>query len=162
MGEPTGNNESGDDRSRPRPFSRPVEKAFLTLIRTANVLWQELGTVLREGDLTSTQYDALCILRGTGKAGLACREVGIRMVTRVPDVTRLLDRLEQRGLVVRQRSSSVRRIVEARITDAGEALLALVDVPVASTVDGLLGHLGDERVARLNEDLERIRSDSTR
>lgn len=141
-----------------KPFASAEEEAFLNLIRTANQLWQELGGTLRRRRLTPTQYNVLRILRGAGDEGLPSGEVGARMVTREPDVTRLLDRLEDRSLVARRRSQKDRRVVEARITEAGRELLAELDEPVEATVAGQLGHLGEERLARLIELLEAARS----
>ncbi|HEX9736727.1 MAG TPA: MarR family transcriptional regulator [Thermoanaerobaculia bacterium] len=140
-----------------KPFASVEEEAFLNLVRTANDLWQELGGMLRRRKLTPTQYNVLRILRGAGEEGLPCGEVGARMVTREPDVTRLLDRLEHRGLVSRRRSATDRRVVEARITDAGLELLAALDEPVDVFTVRQLGHLGPARLGVLIELLEAVR-----
>lgn len=140
-----------------KPFASVEEEAFLNLVRTSNELWQELGGMLRRRQLTPTQYNVLRILRGAGDAGLPCGEVGERMVTREPDVTRLLDRLERRGLVARRRLEKDRRVVEAHITDAGLELLAALDEPVDVFTVRLLGHLSPERLGQLIELLEAVR-----
>ena len=152
-----------DEIRQNKPFSSLEEEAFLNLVRTSNEQWLALTSVLRkEAELTPTQYNALRILRGAGAQGLPCREVGERMVTREPDVTRLLDRLEDRGLVHRQRSDRDRRVVEATITDAGEARLAELDDPVLAALSRQLGHLGEEDLHRLIGILEKIREAAAR
>ena len=112
-----------------KPFVSLEEEVFLGLQRTASLLLQALGRELKGHDLTPAQYNALRILRGAepdaaASGGLTCSEIGERLVSPGPDVTRLLDRLEQRGLVLRQRDAGDRRVVRARITAAGLALLA--------------------------------------
>ena len=102
-----------------RPFAGVEEEAFLNLQRTAAVLMQAFGAELKPLGVTPTQYNALRILRGAQPDGLPCKEVGSRLVTPVPDVTRLLDRLESRSLISRGRAVSDRRVVEVRIAQAG-------------------------------------------
>jgi DNA-binding MarR family transcriptional regulator len=144
-----------------RPFSSLEEEAILGVQRTASVLDQAVSEALKPYGLSSTQYNALRILRGAGAAGLACQEIGERMVTRDPDVTRLVDRLEARKLIERTRSPRDRRVVMVRISDAGKRLLASMD----STIEGLpkrvLGHLGKRRVRLLIELLERARTQAS-
>ena len=140
-----------------KPFSSPEEEAVLNLHRTAALLEQASAEALRPHDLTGTQYNALRILRGAGEGGLPCGEIAGRMVRRDPDITRLLDRLEERGLVLRARDAGDRRVVTSRITPAGLALLAVLDGEVAALPRRLLGHLGRRRVALLIELLERAR-----
>lgn len=135
------------------------EEAFLNLLRTAAVLERALGGVLRPAGLTATQYNVLRILRGAGPDGLACSTVGERMVTPVPDVTRLLDRLEARGWVERQRGVADRRVVEVRITAAGSELLAGLDPVVEEWIRSRFAHLAAPQLARLVETLETLRDD---
>src|SRR5271169_4193053 len=92
----------------------PEEAVFLDLIRTTDMLSRGLVRVLKTEDLSSTQYNVLRILRGS-PAGLPCGEIANRMITRDPDVTRLLDRLEKRGLIARWRETKDRRMVMAKI-----------------------------------------------
>jgi DNA-binding MarR family transcriptional regulator len=99
----------------------------------------------------------LRILRGAGPGGLCRREIGARMLRRVPDVTRLLDRLEEAGLVARARGGGDRRLVTARITRAGLARLGALDPVVDGLTDRLLGHLSDRRLAVLIDLLGKIR-----
>src|SRR5271167_3966247 len=94
------------------------EAVFLDLLRTTDVLSRGLVQVLKTEDLSATQYNVLRILRGA-PGGLACGEIAGRMITRDPDVTRLLDRLEKRGLISRWRETRDRRTVMARITPQG-------------------------------------------
>src|SRR5580692_3799601 len=134
----------------------PEEAAFLDLLRTTDLLSRGLIAVLKTEDLSSTQYNVLRILRGAPE-GLPCGEIGNRMITRDPDITRLLDRLEKRGLIVRSRESKDRRMVMARITPLGLKLLARLDEPVQETHHKQLGHLGRDRLRALTELLHQSR-----
>jgi DNA-binding MarR family transcriptional regulator len=129
-----------------KPIPSLEEEAYLNVQRTANVLLQGLTEVLRRHDLTPTQYNVLRILRGVGDKGLTAGEVGDRMITRDPDVTRLLDRLEKRGLAARWRCTHDRRVVWTRITDAGLDAIAPLDAEIAEMHLAQLGHLGAERL----------------
>ncbi len=135
----------------------PEEMAYLDLVRTADVLSRSPSRVLKTEDLSSTQYNVLRILRGAPE-GLACGEIGNRMITRDPDITRLLDRLEKRGLISRARETKDRRMVLTRITEAGLAVLARLDEPVREAHRRQLGHLGRERLRALAELLSACRS----
>jgi DNA-binding MarR family transcriptional regulator len=128
----------------------PEEAAFLELLRTTDMLSRGLVKVLKFEDLSGTQYNVLRILRGL-PAGLACGEIASRMITRDPDITRLLDRLEKRGLISRCRETKDRRMVMARITPEGLKLLARLDEPVQAAHRKQLGHLGRERLRALTE-----------
>src|ERR1051326_7722192 len=97
---------------------------------TADELQQQLIELLKPYGLSPTQFNALRILRGAGEAGLPCSEIGERMINHDPDITRLLDRLEQRDLVARQRDAKDRRVHVARITKTGLDLLKSLDKPV--------------------------------
>jgi DNA-binding MarR family transcriptional regulator len=116
-----------------RPFSTPAEEASLALLRTASRLDRLLLQKLRPYKLTPPQYNLLRILRGAGSKGLACGQLSDRMISLDPDVTRLLDRLEKRGLISRQRGQKDRRVVTTKITDEGAKLIA----PIDDVVDGL-------------------------
>jgi DNA-binding MarR family transcriptional regulator len=113
--------------------------------------------VLKTEDLSATQYNVLRILRGSPE-GLPCGEIGSRMITRDPDITRLLDRLEKRELISRCRETKDRRMVMARITPEGLKLLARLDAPVEESHRKQLGHLGRERLRALAELLQACRS----
>jgi len=142
--------QSGSKRRTP-PSAE--EAAFLDLIRTADVLSRGPARVLKTEDLSSTQYNVLRILRGAPD-GLPCGEIASRMITRDPDVTRLLDRLEKRGLIARWRETKDRRMVMAKIKPEGLKVLARLDDPVEQTHRKQLGHLGRERLRELTELLE--------
>lgn len=141
-----------------KPFPSLEEEVFLGLQRTASLLLQALGRELKEHDLTPAQYNTLRILRGAGPDALTCGEIGERLVSPGPDVTRLLDRLETSGLVARLRDAQDRRVVRARITEKGVALLASLDEPVERTLGELLGHLGPERLRTLTGLLNEARA----
>ena len=132
------------------------ERAFLELLRTTDQLSRNLVPILKAEDLSSTQYNVLRILRGAPE-GLPCGEIGNRMITRDPDITRLLDRMEKRGLIERWREEKDRRVVMARITPEGLRLLAQLDGPVEDGHRRLLGHLGRKRLQELCELLQAAR-----
>lgn len=140
-----------------REASCPEEGAFLDLLRTTEMLSRGPTQVLKTGDLSATQYNVLRILRGSPD-GLACGEIASRMITHDPDVTRLLDRLEKRGLISRWRETKDRRTVMARITPHGSKLLARLDEPVRAAHRKQLGHLGQKRLGILTELLRAARS----
>ena len=126
------------------------ERAFLDLVRTTDLLSRQPAQVLKAGDLSSTQYNVLRILRGADE-GLSCSEIGNRMITRDPDITRLLDRLEKRKLVARARDKEDRRTVVVTITAKGLQLLARLDIPIQEVHRAQLGHLGEERLGELSK-----------
>ena len=142
-----------------KPFESLEEEVILNLARTAEYLGSRAAEVFKRADLTGTQYNALRILRGAGSEGLSCREIGERMVTTVPDVTRLLDRLEGRGLISRERPAHNRRQVITRVTDEGLRLLAELDEPVDESNRRLAGHLGEKQLKTLNRLLEALRGE---
>jgi DNA-binding MarR family transcriptional regulator len=139
-----------ETRKGKRRVGSPEEAAFLDLLRTTDMLSRGLVRILKAVDVSATQYNVLRILRGA-PAGLPCGEIGNRMITRDPDVTRLLDRLERRGLISRCRETEDRRTVMARITPDGLKLLARLDAPVQATHRQQLGHLGTKRLRALTE-----------
>jgi len=122
----------------------------LELLRTTDTLSRGLVKVLKTEDVSGTQYNVLRILRGSPE-GLPCGEIASRMITRDPDITRLLDRLEKRGLISRCRETKDRRMVMARITPEGLKLLARLDEPVQTAHRKQLGHLGRGRLRALTE-----------
>ncbi len=126
----------------------PEEAAYIDLVRTADLLSRPLAQLLKSEDLSPAQYNVLRILRGSPE-GLPCGDVGGRMITRDPDITRLFDRMENRGLITRVRDDKDRRVVLARIAPEGIEVLARLDRPVRETHRKLLGHLGEERMRAL-------------
>ena len=139
-----------------RREASPEEAAFLELLRTTDQLSRRLVPLLKAEELSPTQYNVLRILRGALE-GLPCGEIGQRMITRDPDITRLLDRLEKRGLIARWRDVKDRRMVLARITPEGLKLLDRLDEPVQEGRRKQLGHLGRERLKALCELLRAAR-----
>jgi len=135
----------------------PEEVAFLDLLRTCDLLSRGPAQILKSEDLSATQYNVLRILRGSPD-GLPCGEIASRMITRDPDITRLLDRLEKRGLISRCRENKDRRMVMARITPEGLKLLVRLDEPVQEGHRKQLGHLGRERLKALSELLQAARA----
>lgn len=138
----------------------PEQEVFLSVLRTSAVLEHTAAESLKAYGLTLTQYNVLRILRGAGEDGLCRHEVGDRMIKPVPDVTRLLDRLEASGLVVRTRSETDRRYVTARITGEGLTLLAELDEPILRMHEQQLGHLSRTDLEQLVALLEKARSDA--
>lgn len=138
-----------DEIKQTRPFATLEQEALLSIERTAAVLGHQLAEALKPHGITPTQYNVLRILRGAGEAGLCRHEVRDRLVAQVPDVTRLLDRLETAGLIIRQRESDDRRYVTTRITPAGLALLEELDSGICQIHRNQLGHLGEERLRDL-------------
>ena len=134
-----------------RPFGGPEHEAMLSIARTAAILEHSTSETIKPYGLTVTQYNALRILRGAGPEGLCRNEVRDRLIARVPDATRLLDRLEEMGLVVRTREGEDRRFVRARITQAGLDLIAPLDEVVQDLHRRQLGHLGADRLKVLIE-----------
>src|SRR5215469_7162082 len=133
-------------QNKARRAAVPEEAVYVELMRTADTLSRPVAELLKTEDLSPPQYNVLRILRGS-PAGLNCGEVGRRMISRDPDITRLLDRLEKRRLISRHRDDNKdRRVVSARITAGGLALLARLDEPVCDVHRRLLGHLGTERL----------------
>jgi DNA-binding MarR family transcriptional regulator len=142
-----------------RPFRTPEEQLFVNLLRTARQLLDDFDRLIRGRELTQPQYNILRILRGAGAAGLPSGEIGERMVGRDPDVTRLLDRMEERGLVVRNRSTADRRVVTTQLTAEGLRIVDELDAPLLAMHKRQLGHLSAKEMADLNALLERARDE---
>jgi DNA-binding MarR family transcriptional regulator len=115
------------DIKQSKPFHSERQEAFFNLLRTTEHLAREASHILKEQDLSQTQYNVLRILKGAGDAGLPCSEIGNRLVSHDPDVTRLIDRLEKRALVSRNRDSSDRRVILIRLTPTGQTLVESCD-----------------------------------
>jgi DNA-binding MarR family transcriptional regulator len=145
-----------------KPFPTIETEAILNLQKTTDILVREVEAVLKPYGVSGTQYNVLRILRGAEPLGMKCGEIGERMVTHDPDITRLLDRVEKRGLIARVREEKDRRVVRTRITAAGLEILARMDKPVEEGARRMLGHLGPARLIKLIELLEEARESSTR
>ena len=130
-----------------KPFNNLEEEALVALQRTADRLQWRLSEMLKTHGLSPTQYNALRILRGAGDKGRSCSEIAERMINRDPDITRLVDRLERRGLVARSREGRDRRVITTRITPAGLELLATLDGPLEEFSQKMLGPSGSNGFA---------------
>ncbi|MCA9755711.1 MAG: MarR family transcriptional regulator [Candidatus Eisenbacteria bacterium] len=145
------------DEIQSKPIA-PEVAAFLNIVRTADQVAFEVTQLLRPHGITQQQYNVLRILRGAGEAGLPCLEIGARMVTRVPDVTRLVDRMERSGLVSRQRSDEDRRVVRIHITRTGLDLVDQLLDPIMRLHRTQVGHLDGDELVALNRLLEKVRA----
>lgn len=148
-----------DELKQTKDFASPGDEAFIAIQRTADLLMREFQHLLKAaGGLTAVQYNVLRILRGAGEQGRTCSEIGERLITRDPDVTRLLDRMEQRGWLERRRSSDDRRVVRAHLSPEGRSLVDGLD----QTVDGYTQHrfqaVGARRLRDLVEILDQVRA----
>jgi DNA-binding MarR family transcriptional regulator len=128
---------------------RRAERTALKLMQVNEYLDAGRTAIFKAHGLSAPQYNVLRILRGSAGTDLSCQEVGRRMVARVPDVTRLLDRLEQRGLIARRRSDVDRRVVRTRITPAGLELLGAIDGPLRARIRRDFAGLDDDALGRL-------------
>lgn len=141
-----------------KPFARKSEEAVVSLLRTAELLRRLIDSVVeQEGGITGQQYNVLRILRGAGEKGLPTLDIVDRLVEETPGITRLIDRLETKGFVTRERCKTDRRQVFCRITRAGLTLLDKLDEPLAAAQDAALGNLKKKDVAQLLELLDRTR-----
>ncbi|MGA7079808.1 MAG: MarR family transcriptional regulator [Terriglobales bacterium] len=140
------------------PFTSREQEAYLSLLRTADALQSQVEAWLKDFGLSGTQYNALRILRGAGAEGLPCREIGERMITHDPDITRLLNRLEDRGLVGRTRARHDRRVIYGRITAAGMKLLREMDGPIERQSREMLRHVAQGKLRQLIELLDLVRA----
>lgn len=146
-----------DEIKQKKPFSSLEQEAFLNLQRTADALLRQVAEALKPLGLSPTQFNVLRILRGAGGSGLPCGEIGERMITHDPDITRLLDRLEKRGLIERCRESKDRRVITARISKEGLRVLGEFDKHENDLESAMLGHLGERKLKILCELLEEAR-----
>lgn len=141
-----------------KPFWSLCEEALLNLARTEAVSRDRLERELAPHGLSTTQYNVLRILRGAGKDGLCRNEIGERLISRMPDVSRLLDRMEGAGLVSRVRSTEDRRLVNTRLTESGRALVDELDDTLKQYHQEQLGHMTDAQLRQLIDLLSIARS----
>jgi DNA-binding MarR family transcriptional regulator len=146
-----------DELKQRKPWSLE-EETFLNIARTNAVLEHALVQALKPFDITPTQYNVLRILRGAGADGLCRNEVGERLVRRVPDVTRLLDRMEETGLLARARDDADRRYVTARISPQGLAILDRLDKEIHRIHRNQLGHIDRKQLRSLIDLLTAVRA----
>lgn len=134
-----------------QPFRSPHQEAYLNLVRSASLLESRVERLLKPHGLSPATYNVLRILRGAGEDGRKCHEIGEHMITRVPDITRLVDRLERAALARRERCDKDRRAVFVRITPAGLKLLARIDEPLLELHAQQLGHMTRKQLDALSE-----------
>ncbi|HET9993943.1 MAG TPA: MarR family transcriptional regulator [Candidatus Acidoferrum sp.] len=144
---------SPKSQASPAPLE---ERLFLALLKTADALGLEAEQLIKSAGLTSTQYNVLRILRGAQPAGLACRAISDRMISHDPDMTRLLDRLEKRGLITRERQKDDRRVVKTHITREGLEVLKPLDHPMRELHKRQFRHMAAGRLKTLSQLLEEI------
>jgi DNA-binding MarR family transcriptional regulator len=140
-----------------RPFPSLAQEVGVGLLRTSDLIRRRLAEVVEPRGITGQQYNVLRILRGSDPEPLPVLEIASRMVEEAPGITRLLDRLVDKGLVRRRRCEADRRQVHCRITPAGLALLGELDAEVDAALDSGLGELGATRLRRLGGLLDRVR-----
>lgn len=140
-----------------QPFSTIQQEVVLNLFRTNDLIQIQFTRLFREHGLTSSQYNILRILRGAAEP-LSCQEIASRTVTVVPGLTGLIDRLEEAGLVKRVRSVDDRRKIFVSITAKGKKLLAKIDQPLMELHMGIVGHMNEEELHRLNNVLTKLRT----
>ena len=148
-----------DEIQQRRPFRSRGQEGLLSLLRTADQLKRRVASVVEPHGLTLQQFNVLRILRGAGPLGLPTLDIADRMIERAPGITRLLDRLEKKALVRRERCPKDRRRVEVAITTRGLRLLAGLDRPVAEADDELLARLGSRRTITLIRLLDAVRNE---
>jgi DNA-binding MarR family transcriptional regulator len=143
---------------KPKPLRSLEQAVFLNIQKVADLLMSEVAQALRPVELSPTQYNVLRILRAAGPDGLPCGQIGERMLTREPDMTRLLDRLEKRKLIERWRDTADRRVVRGRIAPGGLSLLQGLDEKISALHRDQLGHLGKSKLRELADLLENVRN----
>ncbi len=132
------------------------DRLFVAILKSADSLSQEAEHLIKSHNLTMAQYNVLRILRGAEPQGLLCRGISERMISRDPDMTRLLDRMEMRGLITRERQKDDRRVIVTRITGEGLAFLKKLDQPVRELHKRQFAHMKSARIKALAELLEEV------
>src|SRR5215471_4792690 len=139
----------------------PLEdRLFAAILKAADKLGSEAEAFLKSAGLTAAQYNVLRILRGAGREGLACRAIGDRMISRDPDITRLLDRMAKPGWITRERQSDDRRVVKTRITKKGLELLRPLDQPIHNIHKRQFRHVTASRLKLLGKLMEELQLSS--
>jgi MarR family transcriptional regulator, organic hydroperoxide resistance regulator len=145
-------------RSKSPSLAASLEsRIFVGILRAADTLCQEAERLLKAAGFTGAQYNVLRILRGAEPEGLPCRGIGDRMISHDPDMTRLLDRMEKRGLITRERQTDDRRVVKTRITPSALSLLKTLDRPVHELHKRQFRHMSAARLKILSDLLEKVR-----
>ena len=141
-----------------KPFQGTAHEAVLALLRTTDVVRRQLATVVEPLGITLQQYNVLRILRGGGRAGVPTLEVASRMIEQAPGITRLLDRLEAKGLVRRERCPKDRRQHLCWVTPAGDALLQDLDAPMLAAGEARMKPLRNQERMEFIRLLDAIRA----
>ena len=139
-----------------KPFSSTEEAVYLRMQIASEEMRAGFNELFKSSELTLAQYNVLRILRGAGSEGLSCREISERMINRDSDITRMLDRLEARGLITRERQTDDRRVVLAYISKAGFGLLSDLDRPVADLHKRQLKPLSKKELESLGALLKKV------
>ena len=155
---PTRTSELREELKQTRPFHSPAHEAVVSVLRTAALVQRQLALVVERGGVTLQQYNVLRILRGAGQEGLPTLAIRDRMIEEAAGITRLLDKLERAGYVVRERCTPDRRQVLCRITDSGSAVLARLDAPVDALNEAALSTLEPSEQKKLIELLAAVRA----
>jgi DNA-binding MarR family transcriptional regulator len=146
-----------EDLRQTKPFGSLQQEAYLSVVRTTSTLTDRVEDLLKPYGISATQYNVLRILRGAGQGGLCRNELRDRMLTRMPDMTRLLDRMEEAGLVTRSREQEDRRMVLTQITARGKELLGELDRPMTELHRDQLAALTKDQLRTLIDLLTAIR-----
>ncbi|HEX7120653.1 MAG TPA: MarR family transcriptional regulator [Longimicrobiales bacterium] len=141
-----------------RPFRSPAQEAIVAVLRTADVLRRRFAAVVEPYGITPQQYNVLRILRGARGKPMCTLAIGSRLIEQAPGITRLLDRLEKKGLVRRERCAEDRREVHCFITQAGLELLERLDRAMDDAEDAAVGELGADELEMLCDSLAHIRA----
>jgi DNA-binding MarR family transcriptional regulator len=141
-----------------KPFDSPAQEAILALSRTADVLQRRFAQLVEPHGISLQQYNVLHILRGAGQEGTPTLEIAERMIQKTPGITRLLDKLENKGLVRRKRCPEDRRQVLCWITEAGLLLLADLDSPLVDSGTQAMKSLSNSELRTLITLLDRVRA----
>jgi DNA-binding MarR family transcriptional regulator len=145
------------DLKQKKPFRSLQQEAYLSVVRTSTALTDAMEDLAKTRGISATQYNVLRILRGSDAEGLCRNELRDRMLTRMPDMTRLLDRMEEAGLVLRAREGEDRRMVMTRITEKGRRLLDELDAPVMALHRKQMAGLTDAQLRTLSDLLTLVR-----
>lgn len=154
---PTKTSALREELKQTRPFHSIAHEALLSVLRTAALVQRVTAQVVESSGITVQQYNVLRILRGAGETGLPTLAIRDRMIEEAAGITRLLDKLESAGHVVRERSTPDRRQVLCQITPAGLSLLAALDAPVDAMTEAAFATLEDSETATLVELLGAVR-----
>ena len=139
-------------------YRQPEQEVFVNLLRSYDCLWSEQGKFFARFGVTPQQYNVLKVLASPNEGpGVACQAIAEKLLNRVPDITRLLDRLEQAGLIWRERCCADRRVVRTHLTDAGRAKVQEIHGPLQEALRTRFAHMTTEEIVELNRLLQKLR-----